>query len=412
MADYTLFKACTALAEVFVSAKMDFGPSACFSLSSRPDLRQNTPTRCLGYEQRQPGSTCLAAPRAGRSCGYTPKALGLGVTLSSTWTCDKDVTMRGKLFLLPLVAFAMLLTGCAHRSRPQDQNQFTYVNKPVIDFGRGGGGLPVEGQKQLKSATDLLAGLIQGYRSRLELPKDHDAVTVSGEFPHLDLLRVDLTDATLKRDFRPHQFKKPTSPKATAYAKKFEYVAQPIRYHDGPMEMLIQASDAELSVIRDGEKTTLVVTNASEGSFEFSMKVADIKPMLMAGAKEHATGGFNIRDLTFDAKSDSPRSLSVDLKVQATWLFVPADFHVAGRVDIDDYFNVRLSGLRCDGENLGGVLIAGFIDDQMQKHNGKVMPLAAWPGNKLRLNAAHIEVDDHIRIKGGFGPTQSIAKGN
>ena len=318
--------------------------------------------------------------------------------------------MRGKLSSIPLIALAILFAGCAHRSRPQDQNQFTYVNKPVLDFGKGGGGLPIEGQKQLKSATDLLAGLTQGYRSRLELPKDHDAITVSGEFPHLDLLKIDLTEAVLKRDFRPKQFKKPSSPKATVFTKQFEYVAQPIRYHDGPMEMLIQARDAELSVIRDGEKTSLVVTNASEGSFEFSMKLADIKPMLMAGARENATGGFAVQDITFDAKSDNEHALAVDLKVQATWLFVPADFHLTGRVDIDDNFNVRLSGLRCTGENLGGVLIAGFIDDQMQKHNGKVMPLAAWPGNKLHLNGAQILLDDHIRIKGGFGPTQSIAK--
>lgn len=320
--------------------------------------------------------------------------------------------MRGKLFSIPAIALAILLAGCAHRSRPQDQNQFTYIDKPVLDFGKGGGGLPVEGHKQLKSATDLLAGLTQGYRSRLELPKDHDAITVTGEFPHLDLLKVDLTDALLKKDFRPNQFKKPSAPKATVFAKEFKYVAQPLRYHDGPVEMLIQARDAELSVIRDGDKTTLVVTNASEGSFDFSIKIADIKPMLMAGAKQHAKGGFNVRDITIDAKSDNDHSLAVDMKVQATWLFVPADFHLTGRVDIDDNFNVRLSGLRCDGENLGGALLAGFIDDQMQKHNGKVMPLAAWPGRKLRLSAAQIQVDDHIRIKGGFGPTPTIAKGN
>ena len=134
--------------------------------------------------------------------------------------------------------------------------------------------------------------------------------------------------------------------------------------------------------------------------------------MLLAGAKENANGGFNVRNLTIDLRSDNDRSLVVDLKVQASWLLLPADFHLFGRVDIDDAFNVRLSGLRCDGENLGGLLLAGFIDDAMQKQNGKVMPLAAWPGNKLHLSGAQIVIDDHIRIKGAFGPPASIAKGN
>jgi hypothetical protein len=319
--------------------------------------------------------------------------------------------MRGQLSKIMLFTLAMLLTGCAHRSR-QDTTQFTYVSKPVIDFGKGGGGLPLEGIKQPKTAADLLSGITQGYRSRLELPKDHDAVTIEGEFPHLDLLRIDLSDATLKHDFRPHQFKKPSAPKASVFTKEFEYIARPIRYNDGPMEMLITARNAELSLIRDGDKTSMVITDASEGSFDFSMKIADVRPMLLAGAKEHATGGFGVRDITFDARSDNDHSLIVDLKVQATWLFVPADFHISGRVDIDEAFNVRLSGLRCNGENLGGLLIAGFIDDAMQKHNGKVMPLAAWPGNKLHLIGAQIQVDDHIRIKAAFGPTQTVAKGN
>jgi hypothetical protein len=321
--------------------------------------------------------------------------------------------MRGLCSSILLLTLAILLTGCAHRSRPQEPTEFTYVSKPVIDFGKGGGGLPIEGVKQVKSVPDLLLGLMQGYRSRLELPKEHDAITIEGEFPHLDLLKVDLTEATLKRDFRPHQFKKPSSPKAIVFAKEFQYVASPIRYNDGPMEMLITARNAELSLIRDGDKSSLVVTNASEGTFDFSMKLADIRPMLIAGAKEHASGGFGLRDIIFDAHSDNSRSLVVDIKVLATWLFVPADIHLTGRVDIDDAFNVRLSGLRCDGENLGGLLIAGFIDDQMQKHNGKVMPLAAWPGDKLRLSGAQIQLDDHIRIKASFGPTtQTVAKGN
>ena len=178
------------------------------------------------------------------------------------------------------------------------------------------------------------------------------------------------------------------------------------------MEWHIAAKDAELSLVRDGDQSSLVLTSAAEGSFEFSMNVADIKPMLIAGAKEHAQGGFNVKDIAFEAHCEGTRSLVVDMKVDATWLLVPANFRLAGRLDIDDVFNVRLSGLRCDGENLGGLLLAGFIDEAIQKHNGKVMPLAAWPGNRIKLSGAQIQIDDHIRVKGAFGPPPTLAKGN
>jgi hypothetical protein len=320
--------------------------------------------------------------------------------------------MRGKLSAILILVISLVVTGCAHRSRPEEKTQLTYVSKPVIDFGRGGGGLPIEGFKQVHSAAELLQGITQGYHSRVEMPRDHEAITVDGQFPRLDLLRIDLSNATLKKEFRPHQFKKPSAPQPIVFTKQFEYIARPIRYADGPIEMYITARDAEMSLIRDGDQASLVLTNASEGSFEFSMNVADVRPMLMAGAREHASGGFSVRDIIFEAHSNSDRSLSVDLVVKANWLLLPADFHLTGRVDIDDAFNVRLSGLRCDGENLGGLLLAGFIDEAMQKHNGKVMPLAAWPGNKIGLSHAQIQIDDHIRIKAGFGPTPTVAKGN
>ena len=320
--------------------------------------------------------------------------------------------MRGKFSAILLLALFLIGSGCAHRSRPEPQAQLTYVSKPVIDFGRGGGGLPLEGVKELHTNADLLLGLTHGYRSRVELPKNHDPITISGELPNLDLLRIDLSDGTLKSSYKPHQFKKPTTPKAVLFVKQFEYVARPLRYQDGPMEWHIAAKDAELSLVKDGDQSSLVLTSTAEGSFEFSMNLADIKPMLIAGAKEHGTGGFSVKDIAFEAHCEGPRSLVVDMKVDATWLLVPASFRVAGRLDIDDVFNVRLSGLRCDGENLGGLLLAGFIDEAMQKHNGKVMPLAAWPGNRIKLSGAQIQIDDHIRVKGAFGPPATIAKGN
>ncbi len=310
--------------------------------------------------------------------------------------------------LLCFLLFSLFLTGCAHHSRAENQ-QLTYVSKPVIDFGRGGGGMPIEGVKELHNAEDLLAGLTRGYRGRVELSKDHDPILIAGQFPNLDLLRVDLSDATLKKDYKPKQFKKPSAPHPVVFAKQFESLAHPLRYHDAPMEWHISARDAQLSLIRDGDQQSLVVTSVAEGTFEFSMKLADVRPMLIAGAKEHSRGGFSVRDVHFDARCEDERTLVVDVKIDATWLLVPASFRIAGKVQIDDSFNVRLSGLRCDGQDLGGLLLAGFIDEALAKQNGKIMPLAQWPGNKIQLSGAKLEIDDHIRIKAKFGPPPTVA---
>ena len=95
------------------------------------------------------------------------------------------------------------------------------------------------------------------------MPKDHEAITVDGQFPRLDLLRIDLTNGVLKKDFRPHQFKKPSAPQPTVFTKQFEYIARPLRYEDGVIEMHITARDAEMSLIRDGDQASLVLTDAA-----------------------------------------------------------------------------------------------------------------------------------------------------
>jgi hypothetical protein len=311
-------------------------------------------------------------------------------------------------FFLALLSF--IVCGCAGRSRPEARPQITYVSKPVIDFGRGGGGLPLEGIKDLESAGDLLAGLTRGFESRIELPSGHQPITLSGEFPHLEALTVNLSNATLRKEYKPRELKKPTAPQPKVFVKNFEYVARPLKYQDGPMEWHITAKDAELSLIRDGEKGSLILTNASEGSFEFSMNLANVRPMLLAGAKAHAKGGFSVRDVEISARCENERSLLIDMKVDATWMLLPATFRIKGRIDIDESFNVCLSGLGCEGRNLGGLLLSGFINDAMQKHNGKLMPLAAWPGDRIRLSGAKINLDDQIRIKAAFGPAPALAQ--
>jgi hypothetical protein len=319
--------------------------------------------------------------------------------------------MRGLWLPIFLGCLWFIVCGCATRSRIETRPQtITYVSKPVIDFGRGGGGLPLEGLKELASAEDLMATLTRGFDARIELPRDRQTVTMSGEFPNLELLKVDLSNTSLRKEYKPRELKKPSAPQAAVFAKQFEYVARPLKYQDGPMEWHITAKDAELSLIRDGEKGSLILTNASEGSFEFAMKVENIRPMLLAGAKAHAKGGFAVRDVAISARCENEQSLLVEMKVDATWMLLPATFRIRGRIDIDESFNVCLSGLGCEGRDLGGLLLAGFINDAMQKHNGKLMPLAQWPGDRIRLSGAKISLDDQIRVKAAFGPAPRVAQ--
>jgi pyrimidine operon attenuation protein/uracil phosphoribosyltransferase len=89
--------------------------------------------------------------------------------------------------------------------------------------------------------------------------------------------------------------------------------------------------------------------------------------------------------------------------VRGFWLLVPTAITLTGRIDIDEHFNAKLSHLSCVGIEAGGPLLASLINTVLKKYDGKTMPLAAFPGDKLKMRDLHITVDDALRIDAQFG---------
>ena len=85
------------------------------------------------------------------------------------------------------------------------------------------------------------------------------------------------------------------------------------------------------------------------------------------------------------------------------WLLVPTAITLSGRIDIDENFNAKLSHLSCTGTEAGGPVLASFINNALKKYDGKVMPLAAFPGDKLKMRDLRIAVDDALHIDAEFG---------
>ena len=78
-------------------------------------------------------------------------------------------------------------------------------------------------------------------------------------------------------------------------------------------------------------------------------------------------------------------------------------FVVTWRIDVDKDFIAKLSGLSCKGNDVGGALLASFIDGALKKYEGKTMPLAAFPGERLHMHDLRISVDDSLHVDARFG---------
>jgi hypothetical protein len=321
----------------------------------------------------------------------------------------KLLKVRRNAIVLPMVCLLALVVGCAARPKTRVVEKLpttrpVVTGRPVLEISRGGAGLPLDNPASLTSSNELLKDLLASYEKRLILPDAHSPVTLVGNNPRrLDRLQVNLSDAVIRDKYRPSQFNAPGKLEPALSVREFEYVAWPLYYQKVPTCWRLSASDARFGLLRDpGGRQTLVLTEAREGNFEFQVKLADLKPMMLRGAAANPRTGFGVQDVDVTLSSDNSRSLTVDMLVKAAILYVPTTVRLHARADVDEWCNVRLTQLSCQGMDPGGVLLAGVLAGTIEKYEGKLMPLARWPDNRIVLTDVQFTLDDSLNITGQF----------
>jgi hypothetical protein len=279
------------------------------------------------------------------------------------------------------------------------------TTKPMVDFSKGAAGFPLAGKLPLDSRSNFVSELIGGYADRVILPTSQPAVVAEGQYPNLDALNINLSDGTIRTSYRPTSLKSVHKIEPIATVKYLSYNASPLHYDDASQSLKITASDVKLSLIRGrGDKAVLVMTDASEGQAHFFVTLADLNTIVRDATDDNAGEAvFFVRDTKLTMTSENPRSLESKIEVRGFWLLIPTDITLTGRIDVDQNFNAKFSHLSCTGTDVGGPLLAKFIDGALKKYEGKVMPLAAFPGDKLKMRDLHITVDDALHVDAEFG---------
>lgn len=304
-----------------------------------------------------------------------------------------------------------MMVGCASKpkspvvQKPPPATRPVLAAKPVIDISRGGGGLPLDDVKSLDSRTQLVEGLRKGYERRLIMPQTDAWIRLVGtDHRRLDSLAIDLSNQAVRDTYKPSQYEAPGKPEPGISAKTFEYRAWPLIYQNGQTRWRIEATEAQFSLVRDrAGKHSLVLSDAKEGLFEFSVRLDDIKPMLMRSASANAPAGFVMKDVDVQFSSDGPRSLTIDTKIESSIFFVPTTIHMHARADIDQWCNVRLSEVSCKGQDAGGAVVAAFLEPTLEKQNEKVLPLVKWPEDRVVVKDVQIKLDESLTINAKFG---------
>jgi hypothetical protein len=305
-----------------------------------------------------------------------------------------------------------VLAGCGVSHRPaarvvatQPTSKPVIAAKPMIDFSRGAAGFPIVGHLPLNSSENFVSELSAGYAARVQLPTTRPTVVVQGKFPTFDSLDINLSDGTIRSSYRPSSMKNVHKMEPVASVKSLTYVASPLHYDDASQNLKITASNVKLELLRGkGEKEVLVMTDATQGEAHFFVSLTDLSTIVRDVADDNAGKAvFFVRDTKLKMTSENPHSLESTVDVRGFWLLIPTAITLTGRIDVDQNFYAKLSHLSSKGSDVGGPLLAGFIDAALKKYEGKVMPLAAFPGNRLKMRDLRISVDDALHIDAEFG---------
>lgn len=328
---------------------------------------------------------------------------------------------RESLLCLSLIAIAWI-AGCTSPSRqnpaPTASASFTpstqpsvakpvVGTRPLIDFARGAGGFPLSEDALPDSRDELVASLTDEYQARVTIEPDVAPVVATGsDYPNLETLVVDLSGGKIKSAYRPSTFKAVGRlQRRVLHVDDLFYTATPLQYVDGRTNLRIIAHDVTLGLLHGrAEQAALVMTDAKDGVVHFEVPLEDLRSMFKVSAKTGGSrAGYSVSDVQMKLMSDDSRSLTCELRVRGIWVLLPTAFKLTGRIDIDDQFNAHLSNITCKGEDVGGALLAGFIDNALKKYDGRVMPLASFPGGRIKIRDVKISVDDSLRIYAAFG---------
>jgi hypothetical protein len=170
------------------------------------------------------------------------------------------------------------------------------------------------------------------------------------------------------------------------------------------MRINFSADDVKLDVAKNAEgKLAPALAGARDGSVLVEITRAELQGMLMAFAQAAAAEqGAKIESADLTLAQAGDRAVAASLRIKAKKSFIPATVVVEGRADVDERLNVRLSGLRCDGEGMVGGVVAGLLGGKLKQFEGREFDLAPPALKKLKLTGLKVEAGDPLRLSAGF----------
>jgi hypothetical protein len=268
--------------------------------------------------------------------------------------------------------------------------------------------LPLGGRAWPSSGEELVSALTEGLSQAATLPAGRAVVEVdSDDYPSVQALRIDLTEARVRDEFQPARPNGERRPGLTV--GRLEILGRPV--YSGPAAIYYEVAltDARLDFQQDSlGRNLLIPMDARSGRVAVRMSQADFEALLLCQMRATAGRyGITVENLQWSWQSRDDRSLGAQARVAAGkslgFLTVPAVIRGGGHLHIDDQLNARISGVSCEGEGVVGTLLVALAQHRLKRLEGAIIPLASYSLGQLRLRDLKMRCQDGPEAEALFG---------
>jgi hypothetical protein len=257
------------------------------------------------------------------------------------------------------------------------------------------------------NAADLARALNDSLRSVFTVA--HEPVAIRDlAYPHLAALDVSLDGAELRgRPPGPPSLATPPAPALAVDA--FSATGRGMSVGPAAIDFSLTATGVELHRANDrAAQIVLILHAAAAGRVEASVSKADLEALIAEVAKTEAgKQGVSVDRVELSLRSQSPRSLTAEVRLRAKKLFLSASLRIVGQLDLDEELNARLSGLDCVGDGPIAAVACGVLKPHLEKLNGREFPLMSLPLGQVRLRDVRLAVGEKLSVTAEFGSTHA-----
>lgn len=225
-----------------------------------------------------------------------------------------------------------------------------------------------------------------------------------GRYPAVDQMRVDLSHAVVNPEHKLARIGEYTATTKSLAVEHFQMVADPMVNHKSRVNLEVTGTQVRLDLQHDRDgRPMLMLADAREGTVHFDVTHDDLQRLVLAMARyQSSSSGIAIRSIHLDLQSIGPRSLLIDLHLSTIVGFIPAGMRFTARMDVDDRMNATVSNLDCQGDEVLGPLIVGFIRPAINKYNNTTRPLISFPSGHIHLTDVQIQAGQHVEMTAKF----------